>query len=272
MIISTAHGANFHVEEQDALDAGVLKHGQYNDWLVRHDLLPLSPHSVIFDVGANAGYCSLPFAVRQARCAHVYSYEPDSENFKKLERNIEANNKQLSGRITPRRVALGGPDIGSTVNFFARRLFDGDGNVNTGLSSLNPGGLPHLSVEIVEASTVDKEVQKYSLTRLDLLKIDTEGNEFDVLRGATHTLTEKHLRPFLIWEASWVVQMRLNSTYVRDCFELLDASGYCHYPIDYPGFNPHELIRATNFTDLSQISADLNVLSLPIEKIPFMRS
>ena len=59
-------------------------------------------------------------------------------------------------------------------------------------------GTPH-STEGVPSITVDEFASSRKLDRLDLLKIDTDGHELGVLRGASETI--RKYRPLVIFEA-----------------------------------------------------------------------
>lgn len=121
----------------------------------------------IFDVGAYYGITALEFADRFPK-ANVYAFEPSQINFQKMRSNL-----------------VGVPDI---------KLF------NAGMSS-SPGQMPfnfhpaHPSMsrsgqgsETVEMDTIDNFCAAHNISRIDILKIDTEGHESDVLAGASHML------------------------------------------------------------------------------------
>jgi FkbM family methyltransferase len=72
---------------------------------------------------------------------------------------------------------------------------------HAGLNTL--GTIPYKGVVIARRESVqlvrlDDVVADYPLSRIDLVKIDVEGAELRVLRGAMETL--RHYRPFMLFE------------------------------------------------------------------------
>lgn len=135
---------------------------------------------VILDVGANAGLLTLVFAKQYVPRGLVYAYEPDQQIFSQLQKNVEINRLK---NVQTYAIALQDDQARDRISFHIRRAIDGDGHENQGLSSLMPLSLHHQSTENVAASTIDREVQRHDLHRLDLLKIDVEGAELLVLGG-----------------------------------------------------------------------------------------
>ena len=141
----------------------------------RHpDFIPQSGWTV-FDVGANIGV----FTVLQAcRGANVYSFEPNPDSYGRLSKNVAMNH------LTDR------------VHLFASALGDKPG---TGTMQVSRGGttggvvIPATEGGVVQGpsvsiATLDQVVTTLAVSRIDLLKIDTEGSEVAVLRGAERTL------------------------------------------------------------------------------------
>jgi len=126
------------------------------------------------DVGANVGSYSLLAASRGATCD---AYEPVPRTSAKLADNVLLND--WAGRIAINRLAVS--DRAGVAHFS-----DGnDSSVNHLLTELPPNSA---TIE-VPLTTLD-----ISLTRQpNLIKIDVEGFEADVLRGAARTLTEESL-------------------------------------------------------------------------------
>jgi len=119
---------------------------------------------VFVDVGANVG----AYTVRAA--AHgmkVHAFEPNPENMKILKRNAELN--EVS--VDTLEYALGSVEgkVSMFPNGATSRIVDGEG------------------IE-VPVRTLDS----FQLPRVDLLKVDVEGYELEVLRGAEQTLARCH--------------------------------------------------------------------------------
>lgn len=131
---------------------------------------------VVLDVGANIGL----FALHHARAgARVYAVEPHPAAFARLERNIAANG--LRGRITAVPCALGADE--GWARLIDSRPSARDRGRATPLTRVTPDRRG-----TVRLRTVDALVAELGLTGIDLLKLDVEGAEVEVLRGARRVL------------------------------------------------------------------------------------
>ena len=123
----------------------------------------------ILDAGANIGLASILLANRFPR-ARIIAIEPEAGNFALLERNVAPY-----PNITPIRAALWHDN--STVDIVDPGLGHWGFMVRSGMRKPVPGDE---SVTEVPAITVDAIMQKYGLERIDILKMDIEGAEYEV--------------------------------------------------------------------------------------------
>ncbi len=138
-------------------------------------LVPSGRH--ILDVGANIGNHSVYWA-RSGR--HVRAFEPNHDVHLVLRQNVEMNG--LTERITLHELALGEEEG------FGR------------LAALLPGNLGAMAVESDPAGSVRvTPLDGLEVESCDLIKIDVEGHELDVLRGAVRTIGR--CRPYIIAES-----------------------------------------------------------------------
>jgi len=138
---------------------------------------------VFIDVGANVGLYTL-FVNASARAhdceTHIISIEPDAENRARLAFNCLSSN--CNAVIEP--VAVAGTD-GEGV------LSPGDGNRGE-IALLETGNGTKVSLETL-ASIVDR----HGLDRIDAMKIDIEGHDYDAL-AAFYAKAEKSVWPRLV--------------------------------------------------------------------------
>lgn len=120
------------------------------------------PDSVVFDVGANVGLYSLLFA---RACQKVYAFEPVPSNLAWLARTLAAN------RIANVTVLPWAAGAESGLTAFAEGEHHSEGRLDAS------GAMPAFAVSL------DAFAARYG-ARPDLIKIDVEGGELDVLRGA----------------------------------------------------------------------------------------
>ncbi|MTI17013.1 FkbM family methyltransferase [Rhodobacteraceae bacterium RKSG542] len=143
---------------------------------------PLVPEgSTVIDIGANIGNHSLYWAT-QAKAARVIAFEPVAGIYGTLIGNIEANG--LDEIIEAYPFALG--DKGGRGAIYA---YDPSNLGGTAIRSDQQGDLIITPLDDMDLG----------LERLDLMKIDVEGFELAVLKGAATTL--KRFRPALFVES-----------------------------------------------------------------------
>jgi len=137
--------------------------------------------SVIADVGANVGLYTCVGA-RAMPSGTVVAFEPAPANLEFLRRNVERNG--VADRVAV--VAEAVSDAPGQARFF---LSDGIGNHS--LASENAGSERHLDVSV---TTVD---QHFGGGHVDILKVDVEGFDTHVLKGARETLAAHHPAVFV---------------------------------------------------------------------------
>ena len=135
----------------------------------------------IVDLGANVGL----FAARASAVARrVVAYEPVLRNFECLERNVARRPNVVAVREavagSPGRLRIHHPEEeGRSASY----------------SSFLPGRSPRPGrFEEVGAVTLDDVFERHGITRCDLLKIDVEGQEYEILHGASASVLERTLR------------------------------------------------------------------------------
>ena len=137
----------------------------------------LNNYNVFLDVGANIGtYCIIPALAG----LKVIGWEPGHSNFEALKTNIELNNFQDKISIYP--YALGNKKRSASFTVDP---------INTGASHLteieeNCEHIENPEFEDIEIVRFDDVKKEYNLNPEDkvIMKVDVEGMEIDVLKGA----------------------------------------------------------------------------------------
>ena len=156
----TAASASFWVDPAHSMDDGLFI-GNY-----------LAEGDTFIDVGANIGYLTLTGARKVGTTGHVISLEPHPRTFRFLNKNIRLN--QLTN-IQTHNVAVG--DTKATLSFSdsksdEQNFITENGPLSVGLTTLD---------DLFDGASVE------------LLKIDTEGYELFVLKGASKILPKTKL-------------------------------------------------------------------------------
>jgi FkbM family methyltransferase len=139
-------------------------------------LRTLEPGTCFVDVGANVGYYTLLAARCVGEAGRVHSFEPVSAQFEALRGNVLRNS--LGNCVLNKQIVADSEGL--------RSIYTGCVQ-NTGAASVVRGPTGDTTCEEVESVTLDHYIRG---ERPRLVKIDTEGYELFVLRGASHMLRE----------------------------------------------------------------------------------
>jgi len=174
----------------------------------------------LFDVGANIGNYSLLLKDKFPNSS-IFSFEPSKKTFEKLKLNIKDKKNILSVNC-----GLGAKEE-TRILYYNYEL--------SGLSSLYKRKWDNYDVDLdkeekVKIITLDKFCRDKNINHIDFLKIDVEGNEFNVLKGAQDMLSKRRIR-FIQFEFGG--QDVDAKTFFRDFWTLLNKN-YKFYRI-FPG-------------------------------------
>jgi FkbM family methyltransferase len=131
--------------------------------------LKLKPNDVVIDIGAHIGIICLYLAKRYPAIT-IYAFEPVPENFEMLNHNIEANG--ITNVIAINRAVTGdGRRLELRVDF----------GTNSGGGSAYVSEKAQGKTVEAESVTLSQIFNDYRLDRCRLLKIDSEGAEYEIL-------------------------------------------------------------------------------------------
>lgn len=217
-------GFRWDLDLNEGIDLCIYLFGAY-EGPVRNNYRPLiKPGAVIFDIGANIGAHALPFAEAAGEGGRVYAFEPTDFAFAKLCRNL-ALNPGLAGRVHPKQRLLVEDDQAALppticaswpVNRWTSPITEADIDAwHLGRGMALAGASP---------ATADRCFEEEGLERLDLVKIDVDGNEASVLRGFRRALAAH--RPAIVIELAPIVHDRNAGNTFDDYISFLAGLGY----------------------------------------------
>lgn len=174
-IIDTPYGLFYCRKNKNDLHI-ISPHYEFKELEVFKDLLKNS--KIIFDVGAHIGKYSIMSSNLNPK-SKVYAFEGERDNAKILSinkkinhlKNLQVINKALSNRI-------------GKVKFYLSQ---------TGLMTTKSNNF-----KSVETETIDNFLEKNKIGYIDLIKIDVDGSELDVLKGARISLSKGIIKNMII--------------------------------------------------------------------------
>ncbi|MEP5566789.1 MAG: FkbM family methyltransferase [Halioglobus sp.] len=188
----------------------------------------LQPGDIFVDVGANIGYFSLLAATRVGEAGSVYAFEPDPTNYALL--MASASHNDLAHIICAEQAGLAAVA----------------GEANLYLSEDNLGDHQIFTTDHVRESTAitllrGSDYLGSRIQRLDLLKVDTQGSEFEVIQGLMPLLLGLNVAPRIIIELT-PLSLRQSGSSGRALITLLAELGQPMWIIDHI---EHRLVRSS---------------------------
>jgi FkbM family methyltransferase len=179
----------------------------------------LKSNSIFFDVGAGFGDYSL-VAASSIKKGKIYSFEPLNEEIKRLQQNIKINNLE--------KIISVNNNVVSNTN----------GYVNFLVSKVNE--MSHIALQKTELKnsikkksvSINNFVKKQKIKNINLLKIDVEGAEYKVLKGANELLKKQKIDVMIVEFNS---NQRNNDSYRVSLIEYLENLNYFTYSLEKNG-------------------------------------
>jgi len=187
--------------------------------------MPKGERPVIFDVGANIGIYAREVGIVFGNSADLYCFEPLKKAYAFLVDNM-----------------AGHPNI-RPFNFgFGEREGTAVIHANEGsspLASCFDREIKHLGIEMTHKEEIavrrlDSFCKENSISRIDLLKVDVEGGELAVLKGAGSLIDTRAIRIIQFEFGPCHIDSR---TFFKDFYALL-SPGYRLYRVLRDGFEP----------------------------------
>ncbi|MDP2922507.1 MAG: FkbM family methyltransferase [Candidatus Omnitrophota bacterium] len=160
---------------------------------------------VIFDIGANIGIISIYYSLMYPR-AKIYSFEPLPENYELLKMNAALN----SNKIVPIQKGLGSKE-GYYTYYFSNIPADFGGG---GFKKIKCNKNKKIKLLV---TTIGKFIREAKIKKIDILKIDTEGMEFDIITAIPRNIL-KHVK-FITGECHGIRDLEL-FLYLSEFFNL----------------------------------------------------
>jgi len=229
---TTLWGAEIQVILPELVSCELHRYGLIEPALTALFIERIGPEAVVFDVGAHLGYYSM---LAETLGAEVHAFEPAPETLSALRSNVGDQVRVVAKGAWSADERLELKDFGSDHSA-----------VNTFVSSRDEDLDEPDATHTVPVTSIDSYV---SLTRAvpTLVKIDAEGAELEVLRGASRTL-EAHA-PIVTIEVG-DTEDELHS---RKTIDFAVHLGYSPFELTVDGVMPHEVRERYGYGNLALI-------------------
>jgi FkbM family methyltransferase len=174
----------------------------------------LKSGDIILDMGGNIGQTAMMMAKTAGEQCKVYSFEPFPDTYSKFVANLKLN-PSLEKRVVITHCALG--DTPSMLQMYK------DCESNSGSNRIVTSKAVEKEMVQVPVSTIDIFAKENNLTKIDFIKIDVEGFEMNVLKGAAITL--QSLKPQLFIELN-DGSLKEQGSSAEELLSFLKAIGY----------------------------------------------
>lgn len=238
-ICSTRHGFDIIVDPiiGKVLERIVYFYGGYEEGTINIMKKNLRNGDIFVDVGANIGLMSLAASRFVGKEGAVFSFEPEPEIFAILQSNINLNK---AANINAYNAALGSTKGKATIYTNL--------DVSRGAASLIKPPQKNCEGKEVLVETLDEFALNNNLTNIRMLKIDVEGWELEVLKGAKTQLGGPEA-PILCVECT-----TLHAQYggnPEDIYKFIKSvNDYSCYKLKYSKEVPSELVKISDEKEL----------------------
>lgn len=172
---------------------------------------------VVLDIGANIGCTSILFGNLAEK---VYSFEASPSTYQFLESNIARSELK---NIETFNIGLGSESGETTLTYAV------DNRSGGFVSDQARAGAGHITEKIV-IEPLDELVHRLSIDKVDFVKLDVEGFEGQVIKGAQHLLRSNH--PTVVLELNHWCLNAFQRTSIPDFFDSLRALFPVLYAVD----------------------------------------
>ena len=210
---------------------------------------------VFFDIGANIGYFTV-LASKINPNLKVYSFEPSTGPLHFLRKNVVLNRIDNQVEVVGKAVA----EVNDTLTFYSvvsEKYPWVEHNLNGSHSLQNEHGRKKSREYPVETVSLEQFISERQLTRLDLIKLDTECTEHLILDSSVEVINQ--YRPIIISEIYNVIKPEVQR--VRE-----KMHGYNLYQMEND-----KLVLRRSILDENSLQGESNFVFCPQEKMDLIQ-
>ena len=211
-VIETPRG-DFWIDPVSILGRRLCRQGTFEDGMFDVIAKYLPPGGAFFDLGANEGYFTVIGALRCGPAGRVVAIEPQTRLLGVIDENLRLNSVAWA-RVE--NVAITDAPGEAIIHLAA--------DTNSGSSGLHRSTKYGLPTQKVSAKTLEQVLDEVGLARVDLMKVDIEGFEYDAILGSPDVFRQRRVRALAL--ELHPTRLAERNKDVEDITRLLDSCGY----------------------------------------------
>lgn len=180
------------------------------------------------DAGSHVGHVSLILSRLVGSAGRVFAVDPLHENMETLRKSMGFNGIR---NIETVETALG-ETTGSAY---------GDIHANVSMARLSPDTSPDGKTNAFPITTIDALVKARAIPKMNFIKVDVDGFELKLLKGAATTL--RQFKPKLLLEIHGFIDRTLG----REIHDFLAPLGYRFFELEGAPLSRDEVLSKTDF-------------------------
>ena len=169
--------------------------------------------SIVFDIGSNIGTYLYAFE-KITPPANIYGFEPNQKLFLKL--------KKMFRKVNLSNIAFS--DVSESADLkipiINNKIYEARGTLNLNFREIDEDDFILVTIK---KERLDNYVVQHKIQKIDFIKIDVEGHEFNILKGAVETL--RKFKPTLLIE----IEQRHHQFPISQIDDFLFDLGYLKY-------------------------------------------
>lgn len=214
---TTRNGIAWHLDLWEGIDFAIFLQGAFEPSTARALKRLIRPGATVLDIGANIGAHTLAMAESVGQEGRVLAFEPTEYAFSKLKRNI-ALNPTLAERIQAFQTMLVEQDAAAL-----EEKISSSWPLRTSDDLHRVHRAREMSTAGATTRALDSILAEQNVTRVNCIKIDVDGHETTVFRGARQTLATHF--PVIVMELAPYVLEEFGSN-IHELLSLLREFGY----------------------------------------------
>ena len=188
---------------------------------------------VVFDIGSNLGTFSQQLSKTfSKKLLEVHSFEPIDE--------LLTKQKIKNGNLYKYNFVIS--DRSGLIDFFKHEISSQSSVMLN--DKINNQKVKKLTKESI---TLEQAIKKTSVSKIDLLKLDTEGNEYDILKHSEHLLKQKIFKIIKV-EISFFINNEFTDKNFHLINSLMHSNGYIYIGHSNAHYQDNKILFFDSFT------------------------